>query len=1229
LACYEFRLRNLPFTKSPLKSLLAKALALLIAYCAQSALCQGQVSTGTVIAWGANDSGQSDVPLNLTNATSVSAGESFDLALNADGTVTGWGDDSLGQITFPANLTNVVSLAATYWNGMAVVTGQTLVAWGLEAAPSGANAIAVGGGAPELWVQSDGTVIGWGFNGQGQTSIPPGLTNVVAVTAGEYHSMALTSYGTVVAWGGNFSGQTNVPSGLSNVVAISAGYSFSMALQSNGTVVVWGDNTSGETNIPAGLNNVVAISAGENHCLALKNDGTVVAWGDDSAGQTDIPSGLTNVIGISAGGAHSMAVVKTGGPLFIGQQPFSQSIYPGDPCTFKVLAVGTPPYSYQWLFSGTNIGGATNALLTLPNVQPTNSGNYSVIVSDANGSVTSSNAMLTVVIVPPIITSQTPNSLVLLGSNMTISVSATGPAPMTYQWLFNATIIPGATNASLTLTNFQDVNEGDYTVIVSNAYYGTNADIFLTAGDLGSALNAPYLTWTGDWAWETNLTHDGIAAARSADNGALHTSDLVTTVNGPGTLSFWWWISSNPQDTLTFYVNGVSQAAISFTIGSSWTQFSMYLPGGTQTLDWRYKRNSSIPVAQTAAFLDQVSYVAGPTLILTTSPTNQSVPATGNVTFNVSAIGTQPISYQWQFNGTNIPNATNTSLGLSGLQAPNAGNYSAVVSNPYLTNVATATLTVIPVPPSVTSQPANQRTPLNGVAGFSVGVTGSTPFSYQWQFNGTNIDSATNSSLTITNVQATNAGAYQATISNGAGVTNSHTAILTVAQLIGWGSGSPVPVTIPLTLTNAAAIAAGESHGLALNFDSTITAWGDNSYRQTNVPAALSNVAAISAGFYHSLALKNDGTVVAWGAGTNNLFLPNAGQSIVPPGLTNVLGIAAGAYHSLIVKSNGTVLAWGYNSNGQTNVPAGLSNIVAVAAGAYHNLALRNDGTVVAWGAGTNISSPPNFGQSKVPAGLSNVVAIAAGVYHSLALKSDGTIIAWGNNAYGQTNVPAGFSNVVAISCGGYHNFAISVQGALTVWGNNQYGQTNIPVGVTNVVAAAGGLYYSMCVMNNGTPVIVRESASQSIYAGANDTLSVAPIGAGPLSFQWLFDGTNIVGATNSILNLVQLPLTGSGSYQCVVSNALGSVTSAPVTLSVLRTIPQFLVSSSSLQLTSTGLNLTLGNLSGHGPAIVYASTNLSDWQPILTNPATVGSLQIVDPSATNSPVQFYRAVEQ
>src|SRR5579859_2078789 len=125
---------------------------------------------------------------------------------------------------------------------------------------------------PRLCSQAQ-NVVGWGNNSRGQITIPAEATNVVAVAAGWYHSLALRADGTVITWGI----ATNVPANVTNAIAIGAGANHSLALLSDGTVSVWGDNSYGQANVPTWLTNVIAVASGYYHNLALRSDGTVAA----------------------------------------------------------------------------------------------------------------------------------------------------------------------------------------------------------------------------------------------------------------------------------------------------------------------------------------------------------------------------------------------------------------------------------------------------------------------------------------------------------------------------------------------------------------------------------------------------------------------------------------------------------------------------------------------------------------------------------------------------------------------------------------------------------------------------------------------------------------------------------------------------------------------------------------------------------------------------------------
>jgi hypothetical protein len=438
--------------------------------------CTAQ-SNGTVVAWGNNSSGQANVPMGLSNAVMVAAGGKHSLALRSDGTVTAWGVNSAGQTNVPASLTNVVAIAGGGFHSMALKSDGTVVAWGNDAygQVSGAadvrNATAIAAGnAHSLALKSDGTVVAWGP--RPNYYVPAGLSNVIAIAAGAYHSMALKSSGTVVAWGDSSYGKTNVPAGSSNVVAIAAGGQYSMALKSDGTAVAWGYDSYGQVSGAADVRNATAIAAGNAHGLALKSDGTVVAWGANYYGQTNVPPGLSNVVAIGAGGSSEHSSAVCGGLLSMIAVPSNQVVAAGWAAEFRVVVLGIPPLSYRWFFGGMNfIPGATNAVLHLDNVQPSQSGPYTVIVTNAYGSLTSSPALLSVVGVPPSITKQPTNQASWAGFPVDFSAQASGSLPLAFQWLFNETnVLVGATNSTLHLTNVQPWQAGAYRVVVTNAY---------------------------------------------------------------------------------------------------------------------------------------------------------------------------------------------------------------------------------------------------------------------------------------------------------------------------------------------------------------------------------------------------------------------------------------------------------------------------------------------------------------------------------------------------------------------------------------------------------------------------------------------------------------------------------------------------------------------------------------------------------------------------------------
>jgi hypothetical protein len=486
------------------------------------------------------------------------------------------------------------------------------------------------------------------------------------------------------------------------------------------------------------------------------------------------------------------------------------------------------------------------------------------------------------------------------------------------------------------------------------------------------------------------------------------------------------------------------------------------------------------------------------------NPLSLSVPASSNASFSVSAIGSQPLGYQWYFNSAPLAGATASQYSLSGVQSSNAGAYRVVVANSMgSATSAVATLTVTPLAPYFTTQPVGAALSAGSSRTLSGLANGSQPIGYQWQRYSTNLPGATQTSLVLSNLAVSGSGPYTLLASNVAGVSTSAVAQVTVYQTptliqgltniltdinstvtlsinalgsptlgYSWqfngqpvaGSNSTLTLTniqpsqsgyYWVTVTNQYGSVSSTGRVSVLSWPSKVTAWGDNSGGQTIVPANLNDVVAVAGGDYHSVALHHNGTLIGWGYNGD-------GQTSVPTNVLPFVSLASGAGHSLAIAENGSLVAWGRNDAGQRNVPVSASNnVLAVAGGDAHSLALLSSGLVVAWGDN-------GFGQSSVPQGLNGVRAIAAGRNHSLALRANGSVVGWGYNAYGQASAPT-LSNAAAIVGGYLHSAALLSNGTVVVWGDNTFGQTNVPANLTNVVAIAAGDFHTLALRADGS----------------------------------------------------------------------------------------------------------------------------------------------------------------
>ncbi len=877
---------------------------------------------------------------------------------------------------------------------------------------------------------------------------------------------------------------------------------------------------------------------------------------------SDAGSYIVVIANPAASVTSAVAILTIWVPPAITVQPQSRTNLLGTAATFSATATGTAPLNYQWQFNGANIPGATGSTLTLASVQISDAGNYTVVVTNVAGSITSGAAALTIW-APPSITAQPLSRTNVAGTSAAFATTATGTAPLGYQWQFNGANLAGAAASNLSVANVQASDAGSYLVVVTNVAGSVTSAVAVLTVLLPPAITVPpqsqtnvagtvaffSVTATGtaplSYQWQFNggtivgattasLTLNNVQLADAGNYAVVVTNAAGSITSVVAALTIWASPSITAQPQSRTNVTGTT-AAFTITVGGTtplsyqWQFNSANIAGATTSnlnlanVQASDAGNYSVVVTNLAGSV--TSAVAVLTVwvpaTITASPQSQTNVAGTIASFSVTATGTAPLSYQWQFNGGNISGATTTRLTLNNVQAGDAGNYSVVVTNMAGSVTSSVAVLTVLLPPSITAQPQSQTNVVGASATFNVTAGGTLPLTYQWQFNGGNILGANGTTFTLNGLQPASAGNYSVVVTNTAGSVTSAVAILTVLV-------PPTIATQPQSATNVAgtsAVFTASAAGTApLNYQWQFN--GANLAGATTASLTLSNVQPADAGAYALVATNLAGSVTS-AVATLTVLLP-PGITLQPQNRTNVTGTVA----TFSVSASGTTplsYQWqfnGANLPGATTSLLSLTNIQSSDAGGYSVLVTNVAGAATSAVAVLTVLVPPAI--TVQPQSATNV----AGTTASFSASANGTTpfsYQWqfnGANLPGTTAMPLLLNNVQAGNAGNYS------------------------VIVTNIAGAATSAVATLTII--APPAITVQPRGHTNVAYVTTAFNATAVGAPPPTYQWRFNGQDIANGTGPNLILTHPQPGDSGSYTLVLSNTAGAATSAVATLAIV-----------------------------------------------------------------------------
>jgi len=784
-----------------------------------------------------------------------------------------------------------------------------------------------------------------------------------------------------------------------------------------------------------------------------------------------------------------IGIQTTGGQSpVITTQPASKTVVPGGSVTFTVAASGASPMSYQWKKNGTSISGATSASYTINPVQISDAGSYTCTVTNVYGSATSNAAALSTDSTP-VIVSHPASATVNVGGSATFSVTASGAAPLNYQWKRNGTDISGQTNNSMSIASAQTTDAGSYNCVVSNS-----------SGSVQS--NAANLT--------VNVSQSAPYITEQLPNTAASPGDTVTLsfgVAGTAPFSYMW------RKETTILTNETNPTLVIENIQE-----------GDESRYWCRVSNSLGHIDTRMATLSVNDLPA-----ITAHPVSWTVNPGASVAFSVTA--SNATSYQWQKNAANIPGATSASYVISSAQQSNEAAYRCVVSNVSgSVQSSEATLTVNDAP-VIATQPGSYTVLAGAAVNFTVAATGTAPFSYQWQKNGTAVSGATAASYAIAGVQSASAGSYTCVVANVAGSVESQAGVLVVN----------VPAAI-ITQPVSKSIQAGESatFTVAATGDAPLNyQWlkdGASLSGETGTNCVVASASEVNAGSYTCRVTNPYGTALSNAAAlTVNAAAEPPTITVEPADKT----VNPGENLTLTVMVSGSVpftYQW-YN---------GGSAISGATSANYDVAAVQESDEAGYWCRVSNLHGLDDSRLATVTVNDPPVIATQP----ASRTVNPGTQVTFNISATGTD--PLTFQwlkDEVAIV--GETAAICSVPSAESV---------NQGVYTCRISNMAGSVVSSGAILTvNAAPSITTQPVSRSAAEGAAVSFTVAATGSGPLAYQWKKNGTAIAGATTATYSIASVQTGDAGGYLCTVTNTYSSVDSntAILTVDIPQTAPQ------------------------------------------------------------------------